>query len=55
MALGLQQVDVEPPHRLLGIYDKLGISSRVELVLYAVSGTEPIGEPSKSMAYSASA
>ncbi|HXX15335.1 MAG TPA: LuxR C-terminal-related transcriptional regulator [Candidatus Eremiobacteraceae bacterium] len=24
---------------LLRIYDKLGISSRVELVLYAVSGT----------------
>ena len=40
---------------LLRIYDKLGISSRVELVLYAVSGTEPIGAPSKSMAYSASA
>jgi len=25
---------------LLRIYDKLGISSRVELVLYAVSGTD---------------
>ena len=34
---------------LLRIYDKLGLSSRVELVLYAVSGTDsapmPTNEP----------
>jgi DNA-binding CsgD family transcriptional regulator len=30
---------------LLRIYDKLGISSRVELVLYAVSGTESTPMP----------
>ena len=32
---------------LLRIYDKLGISSRVELVLYAVSGTESTPIPTK--------
>jgi DNA-binding CsgD family transcriptional regulator len=30
---------------LLRIYDKLGISSRVELVLYAVSGTDSAPMP----------
>ncbi|MGB7492777.1 MAG: response regulator transcription factor [Candidatus Acidiferrum sp.] len=40
---------------LLRIYDKLGISSRVELVLYAVSSTEAIAAPANSMAHSASA
>jgi len=32
---------------LLRIYDKLGISSRVELVLYAVSGTDSPPMPIK--------
>jgi DNA-binding NarL/FixJ family response regulator len=40
---------------LLRIYDKLGISSRVELVLYAVSGTQSPETPAKAMARSASA
>ncbi|MGB7494544.1 MAG: response regulator transcription factor [Candidatus Acidiferrum sp.] len=39
---------------LLRIYDKLGISSRVELVLYAVSGTEAMATPANSKTYSAS-
>jgi DNA-binding NarL/FixJ family response regulator len=30
---------------LIRIFDKLGISSRVELVLYALSGSEPITRP----------
>jgi DNA-binding CsgD family transcriptional regulator len=32
---------------LLRIYDKLGISSRVELVLYAVSGTDSTPMPTQ--------
>jgi DNA-binding CsgD family transcriptional regulator len=32
---------------LLRIYDKLGISSRVELVLYAVSGTDSTPMPAE--------
>jgi len=38
---------------LLRIFDKLGISSRVELVLYAFSGTEEIPASESSRAYSA--
>jgi two-component system, NarL family, nitrate/nitrite response regulator NarL len=40
---------------LIRIFDKLGISSRVELVLYAFSGTEDTEAPTDSKAYSASA
>jgi DNA-binding NarL/FixJ family response regulator len=40
---------------LLRIFDKLGISSRVELVLYAVSGSESAGAPENIKAFSASA
>ncbi|MGB7436566.1 MAG: LuxR C-terminal-related transcriptional regulator [Candidatus Acidiferrum sp.] len=40
---------------LLRIYDKLGISSRVELILYAVSGTEAMATSANSGTYSASA
>ena len=40
---------------LIRIFDKLGISSRVELVLYAFSGTEGNAAPANSKAYSASA
>jgi DNA-binding CsgD family transcriptional regulator len=38
---------------LFRIFDKLGISSRVELVLYAVSGSEQIVPPPGSTAESA--
>ncbi len=38
---------------LLRIYDKLGISSRVELVLYAVSSTEASAVPANPRTYSA--
>ncbi|MGO9844174.1 MAG: response regulator transcription factor, partial [Candidatus Acidiferrales bacterium] len=38
---------------LLRIYDKLGISSRVELVLYAFSGVEGAAAPVGSKAFSA--
>ena len=38
---------------LLRIFDKLGISSRVELVLYAFSGAEGIADPLASKAHSA--
>jgi two-component system nitrate/nitrite response regulator NarL len=40
---------------LIRIYDKLGISSRVELVLYAFSGTESSTVSANFNAYSASA
>jgi two-component system, NarL family, nitrate/nitrite response regulator NarL len=40
---------------LLRIFDKLGISSRVELVLYAYSGAEGMTDPASSRARSASA
>ena len=40
---------------LLRIFDKLGISSRVELVLYAFSGAEGMAVPVASRAHSASA
>jgi len=40
---------------LLRIFDKLGISSRVELVLYAFSGVEEMAAPVASKAYAASA
>ena len=40
---------------LIRIFDKLGISSRVELVLYAFSGTEGNAAPENSKAFSASA
>jgi DNA-binding CsgD family transcriptional regulator len=39
----------------LRIFDKLGISSRVELVLYAFSGVEGVAAPVTSKAFSASA
>ena len=39
---------------LLRIFDKLGISSRVELVLYAFSGIEEIAAPVASKAFPAS-
>ena len=40
---------------LIRIFDKLGISSRVELVLYAFSGTEGNTAPKNPKAFSASA
>ncbi len=40
---------------LLRIYDKLGISSRVELILYAVNSTEASAAATNPRAYSASA
>jgi two-component system, NarL family, nitrate/nitrite response regulator NarL len=40
---------------LLRIFDKLGISSRVELVLYAFSGAEGMADPGSSRAHPASA
>jgi DNA-binding NarL/FixJ family response regulator len=40
---------------LLRIFDKLGTSSRVELVLYAVSGSEPAELPVRGKAFSAPA
>ena len=40
---------------LLRIFDKLGISSRVELVLYAFSGTEGNATSENSKTFSASA
>jgi len=39
---------------LLWIFDKLGISSRVELVLYAFSGVEEMAAPVASKARAAS-
>jgi DNA-binding CsgD family transcriptional regulator len=39
---------------LLRIFDKLGISSRVELVLYAFSGVEGMAAPVASRTHSAS-
>lgn len=40
---------------LIRIFDKLGISSRVELVLYAFSGADGISAPENPRAYSVSA
>ena len=40
---------------LIRVFDKLGISSRVELVLYAFSGSERTGSPENAKAFSASA
>ena len=40
---------------LIRIFDKLGISSRVELVLYAFSGTERNATSENSKTFSASA
>ena len=40
---------------MLKIFDKLGISSRVELVLYAFSGVEEMAAPGPSKALAASA
>jgi len=40
---------------LIRIFDKLRISSRVELVLYAFSGTEGNTAPENSKTFSASA
>jgi len=39
---------------MLRIFDKLGISSRVELVLYAFSGVEEMATPVNSKAHTAS-
>jgi len=40
---------------MLRIFDKLGISSRVELVLYAFSGVEEMAAPEVSKTHAASA
>ena len=40
---------------LIRIFDKLGISSRVELVLYAFSGVEEMADPVAPKANAASA
>jgi len=39
---------------MLRVFDKLGISSRVELVLYAFSSVEGVAAPVASKAFSAS-
>jgi len=40
---------------LIRVFDKLGISSRVELVLYAFSGTEGNATPESPKTFSVSA
>jgi hypothetical protein len=55
--IALKRSLTEPTVRnyLIRIFDKLGISSRVELVLYAFSGAEGMADPVAPRAHSASA
>ncbi len=55
IALNLNISEHTVRNYLLKIFDKLGISSRVELVLYAFSGVEGASAPVGSKAFSASA
>ncbi len=55
IALQLNLTEHTVRNYMLRIFDKLGISSRVELVLYAFSGAEGMAEPVASRAHSASA
>jgi DNA-binding NarL/FixJ family response regulator len=54
IALQLNLTEHTVRNYMLRIFDKLGISSRVELVLYAFSGTEGMAAPMASTAFSAS-
>ncbi len=55
IALNLNLSEHTVRNYMLRIFDKLGVSSRVELVLYAVSGVEGNAAPGNSKAFSASA
>jgi DNA-binding NarL/FixJ family response regulator len=55
IALQLNLTEHTVRNYLIRIFDKLGISSRVELVLYAFSGTEWNAAQENSKAFSASA
>jgi DNA-binding CsgD family transcriptional regulator len=55
IALQLNLTEHTVRNYLIRIFDKLGISSRVELVLYAFSGIEKTGAPMASKALSVSA
>ena len=55
IALQLNLTEHTVRNYLIRIFDKLGISSRVELVLYAFSGTEGSTAGENSKAFSASA
>jgi len=53
-ALNLNLTEHTVRNYLLRVFDKLGISSRVELVLYAFSGVEEMAAPVASKARAAS-
>ena len=55
IALQLNLTEHTVRNYMLRIFDKLGISSRVELVLYAFSGAEGMPDPLASKAHPASA
>ena len=55
IALQLHLTEHTVRNYLLRIFDKLGISSRVELVLYAFSGAEGMAAPVVPRAHAASA
>ena len=55
IALQLNLTEHTVRNYMLRIFDKLGISSRVELVLYAFSGAEGMADPPAPRAHSASA
>jgi two-component system nitrate/nitrite response regulator NarL len=54
IALQLNLTEHTVRNYLIRIFDKLGISSRVELVLYAFSGAEEMVAPAAPKAFSAS-
>jgi two-component system, NarL family, response regulator DegU len=55
IALNLHLSEHTVRNYMIKIFDKLGISSRVELVLYAFSGNEGAVPPANGKAFSASA
>ena len=55
IALQLNLTEHTVRNYLMRIFDKLGISSRVELVLYAFSGAEGLADPVAPRAHAASA
>jgi len=55
IALQLRLTEHTVRNYLICIFDKLGISSRVELVLYAFSGSEGNAAPEGPKTFSASA
>ena len=55
IALQLNLTEHTVRNYLIRIFDKLGISSRVELVLYAFSGAGEMADPVVPRAHSASA